>query len=59
MAYELRHAWTGKEASDITDKGDLLGLTASRHTELTSPYMHLISTIAHRVKGRERAETKQ
>lgn len=34
-------------------------LTASRHTELTSPYVHLISTIAHRVKGRERAETKQ
>lgn len=55
----LRHAWTGEEASDITDKSDVLRLAASRCMELTSLYVHLISTAAHRVKGRERAEPQQ
>lgn len=55
----LRQAWTGEEASDITDKGDVLRLAASGYMELTSLYVHLISIAAPRVKGRERAEPKQ
>lgn len=56
---QLRQAWTGEEASDITDKGDVLRLAASGYMELTSLYVHLISNAAPRVKGRERAEPKQ
>lgn len=55
----LRQAWTGEEASDITDKGDVLRLAASGYVELTSLYVHLISIAVPRDKGRERAEPKQ
>lgn len=55
----LRQAWTGGEASDITDKGDVLKLAASGYVELTSRYVHLISIAAQQVKGKERAEPKQ
>lgn len=54
-----RQAWTGEEASDITDKVDVLRLAPSGYMELTSQYVHLISIAAPRVKGRERAESKQ
>lgn len=54
----LRQAGTGEEASDITDKGDVLRLAASVYVELTSPYVHLISIAVPRVKGTERAEAK-
>lgn len=55
----LRQAWTEEEASDITDKGDVLRLAASGYMELTSLYVHLISIGAPQVKGKERAEPKQ
>lgn len=55
----LRQAWTGEEASDITDKGDALRLDAGGYVELTSLYVHLISIAVPRVKGTERAEPKQ
>ena len=55
----LRQAWTGEEASDITDKGDVLRLAASGYTELTSLYVHLITIAAPGVKGTERAAPEQ
>lgn len=55
----LRQAWTGEEASDITDKVDILRLAASGYMEVTSLYVHSISIAASQVKGRERAEPKQ
>lgn len=55
----LRQPWTGEEASDITDKVDVLRLAASGYIELTSLYVQLISIAAPRVKGRERAKPKQ
>lgn len=55
----LRQAWTGEEASDITDKGGVPKLAASGYMELTSLYVHLISIGIPRVKGMERAEPKQ
>lgn len=42
----LRQAWTREEASDITDKGDVLRLAASGYMALTSPYVRLISITA-------------
>lgn len=54
----LRQAWTGDAASDITDKGDVLRLTASGYIELTSLYVHMISIAVPWVKGMERAEPK-
>lgn len=56
---QLRKAWTGEEANDITDKGDVLGLAAHGYVELTSQYVHSISIAVPSVKGRERAEPKQ
>lgn len=38
----LRQAWTGDAASDITDKGDVLRLTARGYMELTSLYVRMI-----------------
>lgn len=55
----LRQALTGEEASDITDKGDVLRLGTTVYMDLTSLYVHLISIAAPRVKGRMRAEPKQ
>lgn len=54
----LRQAWTGDAASDITDKADVLRLTASGYMELTSLYVHMISIAVPWVKGMERAEPK-
>lgn len=39
----LRQAWTGEDASDITDKGDALKLAASGYTGLTTLYVHIVS----------------
>lgn len=39
----LRQAWTGEDASDITDKGDVLRLAASGYTGLTTLYVHIVS----------------
>lgn len=39
----LRQAWTGEDASDITDKGDVLRLAASGYTGLTTLYVHMVS----------------
>lgn len=39
----LRQAWTGEDASDITDKGDVLKLAASGYTGLTTLYVHIVS----------------
>lgn len=39
----LRQAWTGEDASDIKDKGDILRLAASGYTGLTTLYVHIVS----------------
>lgn len=39
----LRQAWTGEDANDITDKGDVLRLAASGYTGLTTLYVHIVS----------------
>lgn len=55
----LRQAWTREEASDITDKADVLRLAACGYMGLSSLYVYLISIAPPRVKGRERAKPKQ